>query len=387
MKSTVQIFCEGYDRILKGDASLKKEDVLVESEQLHDLLLPRSRQRFEAQRHNLFSFAEWRFGLGNDLFFNLLESETLTVEPDRLIKYLTALIALLEIEKDSFPQYYSLFREYGPDLFVWEYELRNGKVLAGYDLCMFDEGGVWHDLRASDHLDGEDRSGQKLRLLMRHDPVFNACGSILRGAVKVAEIARDKKLKIKLALVHSEKLDVPEAAAVDQAGVVADEEQIRSYIKTVDQIPIPTPDEEQELVRKIELFGEEGAAARRRLAQGYFRLVISLATKYLERGVRLLDLIPPANQALTRAVEQYDFASGIPFQDYATWQIEEVLQERVGDKDGCESRHTDLEDRVAKVSSLSKKLQKEKGRPPSEKELAQAMNLDIEEFRKVFGQA
>src|SRR5215471_18576816 len=108
MNSNLQVFCENWESLLKQDPSLKKEQVFLQSELLYELLVPRSRQRYDGVRRNFFGYAEWRHRLDDDIFFNLIEQSEIFVDPDNLINYLSRMLDLLKQGAESFPNMYFL---------------------------------------------------------------------------------------------------------------------------------------------------------------------------------------------------------------------------------------------------------------------------------------
>ena len=180
--------------------------------------------------------------------------------------------------------------------------------------------------------------------------------------------------------------DQAHAGGSEHEALTPEQERLRSYLQTVEGVPIPSAGEEEELVQKIELFGQEGFLARRRLAQGYFRLVVSLAAKRLGRQVRYLDLIEAGNQALTSAVERYDYNSGVKFADYATWMIESALELVGSEEQGVQPASGPRQDIIDELREICDHLSEEKGREPTEREIARAMGIEVDELRQLLDQ-
>jgi hypothetical protein len=389
MICTVNVSLENREAELSTNPKLDSSEVSWQSELFYELLVPSSRRRYDGQRRNLFGFLEWRFQLEDSVFFNLVEQEITTVESAALVAYLTSLIELIERNGDEFPSVYTIRAAVDHQQSKWlKYvELNGGKVEAGYDYCLAEVNGVWHDLRAESSFEAVDSSGRKKRVEINALSFKEAFSAELGKLLQLAEAGCQANSRIVLATQQTATADETIGKDRDDSAssdVRSDEEQLGIYMKMVSEIPIPTPDEEEQLVSKIEMFGQAGADARKRLMQGYFRLVLSLATKYLERGLRLLDLIAAANQALAQATERYDFASGISFSSYATWKIESELQKAVGES--VDPLPSGLEAKLKRAKELSDNLKTTKGRPASEKELAEAMGMNVEELRRLFEQ-
>ncbi len=389
MSCTINASIENWQEVSGLSSQSEKNEVAWQSQAFHELVVPVSRQRYDGQRRNLFGYVEWRYQLEDSVFFNLAELERTTVDSVDLISYLTRLMALIDDEGNDFPRVFSVRDAEGklPTTQLDDVELNGGRIETGYDYCQAEINGVWQDLRSETFFEAVDASGENRKFEIVAVSLKDAFAADFAKLLQLAKVAGNSKARIVLEIHQPASTGEPihKQLGDSSAGAAqADEDQLKAYMKMVDEIPIPTADEEEELVAKIEMFGQVGADARKRLMQGYFRLVLSLATKYLERGVRLLDLLAAANQALAQAVSRYDFASGISFSSYATWKIETVLQGMVGEC--CDALPSGMETKLKQAKELSESLKKSKGRPASEKELAQAMGMNVEELRRMFEQ-
>ncbi|MBQ3406162.1 MAG: sigma-70 family RNA polymerase sigma factor, partial [Lachnospiraceae bacterium] len=119
--------------------------------------------------------------------------------------------------------------------------------------------------------------------------------------------------------IDVEKIDlsVPEGVSI--------EDPVRMYLKEIGKVPLLTAEEEIELSKQMELGGEEGKRAQQRLAEANLRLVVSIAKRYVGRGMLFLDLIQEGNLGLIKAVEKYDYRKGFKFSTYATWWIRQAI--------------------------------------------------------------
>lgn len=389
MSCTVTASIENWQEVLRSNPQFATAESSWRSQSFHELLVPVSRQRYDGQRRNLFGFVEWRYQLEDSVFFNLAEQERATVDAADFVAYLTRLMALIDNEGNDFPRVFAV-RDAAAKMPVSQFgdlEMSGGRIEAGYDYCQAEINGVWQDLRSESFFEAVSASGENKKFEIVAVSLKNAFAADFAQLLQLAKVASDSKARIVLEMQQPKRADEfvqGQAGEASASTLQADEDQLKAYMKMVDEIPIPTPDQEEELVAKIELFGQAGADARKRLMQGYFRLVLSLATKYLERGVRLLDLIAAANQALAQAVSRYDFASGVTFSNYATWIIETKLQRIVGEH--CDALPSGMEAKLERAKELSESLARSKGRPASEKELAQAMGMNVEELRRMFEQ-
>src|SRR5271170_6609703 len=162
MNSYLQIYCDNRETLLKEDSSLKKEQVVLQSELLYELLVPRSRERYDGVRRNFFGYVEWRHGLEDDIFFSLVEQTLISPEPPRVISYLKRLLDLFEQDEQSFPSMYALLdTEAKKASMLLQYELAGAKLEAGYDLCLSDIQGVGQDIRKQSSFEGVDSEGRK----------------------------------------------------------------------------------------------------------------------------------------------------------------------------------------------------------------------------------
>ncbi|MGN0298722.1 MAG: RNA polymerase sigma factor RpoD [Lachnospiraceae bacterium] len=161
------------------------------------------------------------------------------------------------------------------------------------------------------------------------------------------------------------------------------DDPIRVYLKEIGKIPLLTTEQEMELSRQI-LEGSE--AAKRKLAEGNLRLVVSVAKRYMGRGMQLLDLIQEGNLGLLKAVEKYDYQKGYKFSTYATWWIRQAITRAIADQARTIRIPVHMVETINRVSRQSRVLTQELGREPTTGELAESLKLSrdkIEEVLKV----
>ncbi|MDW7738881.1 MAG: RNA polymerase sigma factor RpoD [Bacillota bacterium] len=167
-------------------------------------------------------------------------------------------------------------------------------------------------------------------------------------------------------------LTAPEGVAVN--------DPVRMYLKEIGKIPLLTPEEEVELAQAIEHNSDE---ARRRLAEANLRLVVSIAKKYVGRGMLFLDLIQEGNLGLIKAVEKFDYRKGYKFSTYATWWIRQAITRAIADQARTIRIPVHMVETINKLIRISRQLVQELGREPLPEEIAQEMNISEERVREI----
>jgi len=179
------------------------------------------------------------------------------------------------------------------------------------------------------------------------------------------------------------KLDVDEIKAEDDLNLpegVAINDPVRMYLKEIGKIPLLNSEEEIELARAIEESSEE---ARRRLAEANLRLVVSIAKKYVGRGMLFLDLIQEGNLGLIKAVEKFDYRKGYKFSTYATWWIRQAITRAIADQARTIRIPVHMVETINKLIRISRQLVQELGREPLPEEIAREMNVSEERVREI----
>ncbi len=167
-------------------------------------------------------------------------------------------------------------------------------------------------------------------------------------------------------------LTIPEGISVN--------DPVRMYLKEIGKIPLLTPDEEIELARRMEKGSEE---AKRRLAEANLRLVVSIAKKYVGRGMLFLDLIQEGNLGLIKAVEKFDYRKGYKFSTYATWWIRQAITRAIADQARTIRIPVHMVETINKLIRVSRQLVQELGREPLPEEIAGEMNISEERVREI----
>ncbi len=170
-------------------------------------------------------------------------------------------------------------------------------------------------------------------------------------------------------------LSVPEGISV--------EDPVRMYLKEIGKVPLLTAEEEIKLSKQMEEGGEAGEAARKRLAEANLRLVVSIAKRYVGRGMQFLDLIQEGNLGLIKAVEKYDYTKGFKFSTYATWWIRQAITRAIADQARTIRIPVHMVETINKLIRIQRQLLQELGREPSPEEIAAKMEIPVERVREI----
>lgn len=156
---------------------------------------------------------------------------------------------------------------------------------------------------------------------------------------------------------------------------------VRMYLKEIGRVSLLTAKEEVELAKKIEAGSR---VARRKLIEANLRLVVSIAKKYVSRGLTLLDLIQEGNQGLMRAVEKYDWRRGYKFSTYATWWIRQAITRAIADQARTIRIPVHMVETINKLIQTSRRLMQGLGREPTPEEIGKEMDLSATRVREIF---
>ncbi|ETT56712.1 RNA polymerase sigma factor RpoD [Paenibacillus sp. FSL R7-0204] len=155
---------------------------------------------------------------------------------------------------------------------------------------------------------------------------------------------------------------------------------VRMYLKEIGRVPLLSADDEVELAMRIKNGDEE---AKRRLAEANLRLVVSIAKRYVGRGMLFLDLIQEGNMGLIKAVEKFDHNKGFKFSTYATWWIRQAITRAIADQARTIRIPVHMVETINKLIRVSRQLLQELGREPSPEEIAAEMELTVEKVREI----
>ncbi len=186
----------------------------------------------------------------------------------------------------------------------------------------------------------------------------------------------DQEKEAKRAIEDLEK----ELESLNLLSSVAVSDPVRMYLKEIGRIPLLTFDEEVDLAKRIEN-GEE--AARKKLVESNLRLVVSIAKKYVGRGMTLLDLIQEGNQGLIRAVEKYDWKKGFKFSTYATWWIRQAITRAIADQARTIRIPVHMVENINRFMRVQRRLMQELGRQPTPEEIAKELEIEPDKAREI----
>ena len=174
--------------------------------------------------------------------------------------------------------------------------------------------------------------------------------------------------------VVSDSLDlsVPEGISVD--------DPVRMYLKEIGKVPLLTADEEIEIAKRLE---EGDESAKQKLAEANLRLVVSIAKRYVGRGMLFLDLIQEGNLGLIKAVEKFDYRKGFKFSTYATWWIRQAITRAIADQARTIRIPVHMVETINKLIRVSRQLLQEYGREPTPEEIAREMGISEAKVREI----
>ena len=167
-------------------------------------------------------------------------------------------------------------------------------------------------------------------------------------------------------------LSVPEGVSI--------EDPVRMYLKEIGKVPLLSAEEEIELAKRME---EGDEAAKKRLAEANLRLVVSIAKRYVGRGMLFLDLIQEGNLGLIKAVEKFDYRKGYKFSTYATWWIRQAITRAIADQARTIRIPVHMVETINKLIRVSRQLLQELGREPQPEEIAERMDMSVDRVREI----
>ena len=182
-----------------------------------------------------------------------------------------------------------------------------------------------------------------------------------------------------------EKMDDEEEIELDKIDLsvpegVSIEDPVRMYLKEIGKVSLLTADEEIELAKRMEQGDEE---AKKRLAEANLRLVVSIAKRYVGRGMLFLDLIQEGNLGLIKAVEKFDYRKGYKFSTYATWWIRQAITRAIADQARTIRIPVHMVETINKLIRVSRQLLQELGREPTPEEIAEEMDMPVDRVREI----
>ena len=179
--------------------------------------------------------------------------------------------------------------------------------------------------------------------------------------------------------IAPEEVDI----ALSTDGIAIDD-PVKIYLKEIGRVPLLTPEEEIQLAEKMASGNEkEASKARQRLSEANLRLVVSIAKKYVGRGMNFLDLIQEGNMGLIKAVEKYDYTKGFKFSTYATWWIRQAITRAIADQARTIRIPVHMVETITKVKKASTQLLHQNGKDPSSEEIAEFLDMPVERVREI----
>ena len=216
-------------------------------------------------------------------------------------------------------------------------------------------------------LSDEDIEHIKDELEKNEVDVLNTAENISEDEDIDAEINDEEEVEL-----ENIDLSVPEG--------VSTEDPVRMYLKEIGKVPLLTAEQEIELAKRMEEGDEE---AKKKLAEANLRLVVSIAKRYVGRGMLFLDLIQEGNLGLIKAVEKFDYRKGYKFSTYATWWIRQAITRAIADQARTIRIPVHMVETINKLIRVSRQLLQELGREPTSEEIAEEMNMPVERVREI----
>lgn len=167
---------------------------------------------------------------------------------------------------------------------------------------------------------------------------------------------------------------------IDASTVMLTGDPVRMYLKEIGKVPLLTPEEEQELAKRM---AEGDAEAKHRMEEANLRLVVSIAKRYVGRGMLFLDLIQEGNLGLIKAVEKFDYTKGYKFSTYATWWIRQAITRAIADQARTIRIPVHMVETINRMRQATNQLVYQNGHEPTPEELAKAMDMSVERVREI----
>lgn len=237
----------------------------------------------------------------------------------------------------------------------------------------------------SDHIGNNELDKEEM------DDIYE---QLIAKGIEVVSETEPEPDDVELSALEEEEVEDPEVEAViaENAGAkeidleatipksIAVDDPVRMYLKEIGKVPLLTAQEEIDLARRME---EGDEAAKQKLCEANLRLVVSIAKKYVGRGMLFLDLIQEGNLGLIKAVDKFDWKKGYKFSTYATWWIRQAITRSIADQARTIRIPVHMVETINKLIRVSRQLLQEKGREPSPEEIAEEMSISEEKVREI----
>ena len=239
--------------------------------------------------------------------------------------------------------------------------------------------------KAKGNLTYKDISDQVDNIEFDKDQMDEIYDTLISNGIEIVSEAdpEDYELK-KLEEEKDSETDVSDDGEEDleaslSKGIAVDD-PVRMYLKEIGKVPLLTADEEIELAKRMELGDEE---AKKQLCEANLRLVVSIAKRYVGRGMLFLDLIQEGNLGLIKAVDKFDWRKGYKFSTYATWWIRQAITRSIADQARTIRIPVHMVETINKLIRISRQLLQELGREPTPEEIAEDMEISVEKVREI----
>ena len=209
------------------------------------------------------------------------------------------------------------------------------------------------------------------------DKVFDAFEDMGVSVLKEDDLDLEEPDIDELEAVEDIKVEDIDLASMEGINI---DDPVRMYLREIGRIPLLSYDEELELAKKV-LAGDE--AAKQKLAESNLRLVVSIAKKYVGRGMLFLDLIQEGNMGLIKAVEKFDYTKGFKFSTYATWWIRQAITRAIADQARTIRIPVHMVETINRLIRTSRHLLQQLGREPTPEEIAKEMDMSVEKVMEI----
>ncbi len=205
--------------------------------------------------------------------------------------------------------------------------------------------------------------------------------------IDVLRISENETNQEELLILEDEETNLEDEEEVDMENIdlsvpegISIEDPVRMYLKEIGKVPLLSAEDEIKLAQRMEEGDEE---AKKMLAEANLRLVVSIAKRYVGRGMLFLDLIQEGNLGLIKAVEKFDYRKGYKFSTYATWWIRQAITRAIADQARTIRIPVHMVETINKLIRVSRQLLQELGREPTPEEIAEEMNMSVERVREI----
>jgi RNA polymerase primary sigma factor len=196
--------------------------------------------------------------------------------------------------------------------------------------------------------------------------------SLEKAGIEIVGDIEKELEEIELSGEDVDDLSIPEGVSID--------DHVKMYLKEIGKVALLDPTEEINLAKRM---ADGDSGAKRRLAEANLRLVVSIAKRYVGRGMLFLDLIQEGNLGLIKAVEKFDYTKGYKFSTYATWWIRQAITRAIADQARTIRIPVHMVETINKLIRVSRQLLQELGREPQAEEIAKELNMSPEKVREI----